>query len=315
MAEEPAPRALSLLPREEIDYSRMGVSAFVNDQRFGTISEQFLEVRDSLKLRYVRVLFGWNDDVQPSPDSSVDYSFYKDIARNIPQGVQALVIITGAPSWMADPANWSNGDPRLTFHREFLKPTIRKFRRNRKIRAFQVWNEPNIDLPESSYLDVKDSPEHYIELLRRSYRYIKRRAKGKEVVSAATTSIIQNYPETLQYNEALYSLGAEDYLDIWGVHIYGTSVERFLLPGGPTDFLNQLSKPIWVTESGRQGVNEQLNYVERVWPYLRSIVPGIDRLYFYQFTEGSSDASNTFGLKNLTVGSNLSDLYIHLRDR
>jgi hypothetical protein len=78
--------------------------------------------------------------------------------------------------------------------------------------------------------------------------------------------------------------------------------------------MNQINKPIWITESGAQGINSQLAYGQRTWPLLRETVAKIARIYIYQFTE-STDAQTTYGLKNLTPGLTVSDLYINLRDR
>jgi len=72
--------------------------------------------------------------------------------------------------------------------------------------------------------------------------------KKQKVIGAATTVILQNFPETLQYNESLAAAGIEQYLDIFGLNIYGSGVERFYFV--IEDFLESLTKPIWVTESG-----------------------------------------------------------------
>ena len=68
-----------------------------------------------------------------------------------------------------------------------------------------------------------------------------------------------------------------------------------------------------VTESGRRGFNNQLAYGERTWPFLRKELGNIDRIFQYRFTD-PQDSDKTEGLRNLTPGEELSDLYIHLRD-
>jgi hypothetical protein len=108
--------------------------------------------------------------------------------------------------------------------------------------------------------------------------------------------------------------GAQVFLDRWAVHYYGRQFENVRRDGGVSDFLNGLSTPIWVTESGAQGVNEQLKYGEEVWPFLREEIPSIERIYIYQFAE-ATPADVTYGLRNLTPGLELSDLYISFRDR
>jgi hypothetical protein len=108
--------------------------------------------------------------------------------------------------------------------------------------------------------------------------------------------------------------GALNFTDVYAIHFYGKSVERVILPGGVSSFVNTIQKPIWVTETGAQGVNKQREYAERIFPFLKKNMPGIARIYIYQYTESSS-ANTTYGLRNLTPGATVSDLYINLRDR
>lgn len=312
-AEEPRVAA-SLLPRKTIDTRKLGINAFVNDPRFGTVQSQMNEVKNTLRLKFVRVLFAWSNEVQPTPGSRPDYSFYDDIARNIPRGSDALVILTGMPDWMSDPRNWIDGDPRKTILQRWIRPTIRRYRSHSRIVGWQFWNEPNdTGNPHNSVLEFSSSPARYVEFLRESARAARRLARKKKIVGAATTAIAQNFPDTLEYNQALVAAGVERIVDVFGVHYYGTRLEVLLL-GGAADFLRSIRRPIWITESGEKGTLNQREYAETMWPYLLQEVPRIRRIYQYQFTE-ATPAETTWGLKNLTPGSTVSDLYIYLRDR
>jgi hypothetical protein len=305
------PRLIEILPREELDRTKVALNAFANQPEFGTPSEQFREIRSTLGVKRVRLLFAWTEDVQPTPGSPINHSFNTELIRSLPKRVKALVVLANLPSWMSNSSNWLRGDPVLTFYRRWVKPNVRRYRRKRKIEGFQIFNEPNSsDFFENQILGTDVSPEKYRELLKKSYRFIKRRSQ-KKVVGAATTSLLQNFPETLEYNQTLIDLGIEDSLDVFAIHIYGSSVERYFL--GIDTFLKGLTKPIWVTESGRQGVDEQLNYVERVWPFLSDEVPSIERFYYYRFAE-VGDNQSTFGLKNTSIDSSLSDLYQYLKN-
>ncbi len=307
--------SLSLLPKKPLVRSKLGTNAFVNDGRFGSIRNQMREVKNTLKLRHIRVLFAWNDQVQSSPNIDPDFAFYDQIVRFIPSGVKALVIVTGTPSWMNSSANWTTGDPRGTWLELWLKKVVARYGKKRRIVGFEIINEPNWDSEESNTtLEILESPENYLEILRAAYAEVKKVAPKKLVIGAATTSINQNYPDTINYNKALRDLGAEGYLDVWAIHYYSTKLETVLLPGGVADYLESLGKPIWVTESGAKGTTSQLNYAQRVWPFLLGLDSKIKRIYQYQFTEDST-ADNTYGLRNLTPGRSVSDLYIHLRDK
>ncbi len=300
--------------RRTIDTTRLGINAFANDSRFGSISAQYREVRDVLGLRFVRVLFGWNSAVQPSPGSSPDFSFYDEIMDAIPNGVDALIIVNGLPDWMSNSANWINGDPRETFHELWVKPVVSRYGGRGRVIGFQIWNEPNMTSnPENGILGFADAA-NYVEVVARASNYINDTAPSKRVVNAATTAINQNFPETLDYNRAMRDAGMIDMIDVYAFHYYGMQFENVIQSGGVADYLNSVSRPLWISESGAQGVNSQLEYGETVWPFLREKIPGITRIYVYQFTEGVGP-NDSFGLKNASVDAPVTDLYVHLSDR
>ena len=300
-----------------INKKTLGVNAFVNDPSFGTISQQFQEVQDTLGLNYVRVLFNWNDQVQPTPESSQNFSFYDSILNDLPAGMDALIIINGIPSWMSDSSNWIDGDPRKTFVELWFKPVISRYSTNTKVVGWEVWNEPNDDNnPQNVTLGINASnttgAQNFTALLEDAFTASREITPNVKVVSAATTSINQNYPNTLNYGKAMKAAGAEGFCDIWGVHYYGTEYDHIILPGGVGDFLNSLSIPIWLTESGAKGVNNQLNYVSETWSILYDTIKNIERTYYYQFSE-ATPPSTTYGLRNLGPGQEYSDLYLYLK--
>lgn len=302
-------------PRQPIPYSLLGVNAFANESRFGTVRAQLREVKSTLGIKKVRVLFAWNDQVQPTPNSKPNFTLYDQIVNSLPAGTQALVILTGAPSWMKDPKNWFGGNPRATFAELWVKKVATRYAKKGRVVAFQIWNEPNNpDFKENVTIDVLTKPENFVELVAFANTAVKTVAPRKLVVSGATTAIAQNFPSTLDYNKALVTGGLLSFIDIYAIHFYGKSIERVLLPGGVASFVNSLTKPVWVTETGAQGVNNQLEYAERIFAFLTANMPGIVRLYIYQFTE-STPAATTYGLRNLTPGASVSDLYLNLRDR
>lgn len=301
--------------RKTIDTTRLGVNAFFNDARFGSISDQAQEVRNTLGLRYVRVLFAWNDQVQPSPDAAINFSFYDAILAAIPSDTQVLVVLTDVPSWMSNQAHWIGGNPRITVAERWIRRAIARYRENGKIVGWQIWNEPNNpSFAENTTIGVVDNPENYVELLAASQSIAKDLTPNKLVLNAATTAINQNFPDTLRYNRAMRDAGARELVDVWAMHYYGRQFENVVRSGGVEDFIDGLNLPVWVTESGAQGVNSQLAYGEQVWPYLIEKMPSIERIFIYQFTD-ATPADVTYGLRNLTPGLTVSDLYVHLRDR
>jgi hypothetical protein len=314
---EISPRSLEdlLIPRRPLPYSLLAINAFVNEPRFGSIRSQFREVNSTLGIKKVRVLLVWNDQAQPTPDATPSFGFSDQILNSLPVGTEALVIITGVPSWMKNSKNWIGGNPRATFAELWVKKVVSRYAKKGRVTAFQIWNEPNNpDFKENVTLDVLTKPENYVELLALSYNAVKSVAPRKLVVSGATTAIAQNFPATLNYNKSMVKAGALSFADIYAIHYYGKSIERVLLPGGVAEFVNSLTKPVWVTETGAQGVNKQLEYAERIFAFLKAKMPRIARIYIYQFTE-STPAATTYGLRNATPGASVSDLYINLRNR
>ncbi len=301
--------------REEIDRSRMGVNAFGNKRAFGSACQQYREVRNTLGLRYLRILINWNDGVQPAPAATPDFSFYDELINCIPAGADALLVVNGLPSWMRDSSNWGGANVRIAFVEQWFRKVFRRYQSRGNVIAFQVWNEPNYSPnPENNVLDVLSSPENYVEMLAAAYSVARDINSSKRIVNAATTAIAQNYKSTLNYNKAMRDAGIENFVDIFAIHYYGTNFERVVSPDdGIADFLNGLSRPIWITESGKQGATQQLEYVETVWPYLRDKVSGIDRIYYYQFAS-EEGAESAFGLKNLSGDQPVSDLYSYLQE-
>ncbi|NDC38957.1 MAG: hypothetical protein EBZ48_13055 [Proteobacteria bacterium] len=215
---------------------------------------------------------------------------------------------------MRSSANWIDGNPRTTFAERWVRPVVNRYRSNGRIVGWEIWNEPNTSGEENQTMGFVSNPANYVEMLARSFSLSRDLAPSKLVLNAATSAINQSYPDNLNYNRGMRDASALSFTDRWNVHYYGKQYENVVRNGGVADFLNGLPKPIWVTESGIQGVNKQLEYAERVWPFLMDEIPGIERIYQYQFTESTAPA-NSFGLKNLSADFPVSDLYIHLRDR
>lgn len=300
--------AQGLPTKKPLVKSTLGVNAFVNDQQFGSIKSQLKEVRKKLKLKRVRFLFAWTDAVQPTRNSTPNFSFYDDIVAAIPKGVKAMVVLSSLPSWMSDSSNWIDNDPRKTFVELWVRKVAERYANKARVVGWQIWNEPNADISDNDTLQVENSPANYADMLQMGFNAVREEAPADLVISAATTAINQNWPETLDYAQDLKDAGLESYCDVVGVHVYGTHYEVFLL-GGVEDYLNSIDKPIWVTESGKQGLNKQLSYATKMWPWLLELVPGIKYIYQYQFTE-DTPSSSTFGMRNL---SGYSDLYTYLK--
>ena len=301
--------------RETIDVSRVGLNNFFVDPQFGSIDQQYAEIRNTLGIRSIRILLAWTDGVQPNPNSSAFYGFYDDILDSVPPGVDIIVVLAHTPNWMFDSNNWIGGNPTTTWIERWLKPTVTRYRNAPGIIGFEVWNEPDLTVVPSDIVLGLEDADTYFAMLQAGSDAIRSIAPGKLVLNAATQSIQQNFPTTLNYNRRLRDLGAENLVDVWNVHYYGRQFENIITGNGVADFLNSIPRPIWITESGEDGPDQQLAYVETAWPFLRDEIPSIDRIYYYQFGETVTPLELNFGLRTPDPNFPVSDLYVHLRDR
>ena len=300
--------------QEELDRSRLGINNFFLRPEFGSICQQFLELRDTLGLRFVRVLMAWTDDVQPTPGSTPNFGFFDDIIDCIPSGVDVLVVAAHTPNWMSDASNWtSGGNPRATWVDRWLRVIVERYAGRPGIVGWEVWNEPDLTVVPSDSVLGLEAPENYFELLSFASTVLRNIDPARLIVIAATESIQQDFPNTLNYNRTLRDLGAGSLVDVWNIHYYGEQFERVVQGGGVADFLNSLGMLIWITETGEQGPNQQKSYVRTTIPFLREKIPGIDRVYIYRYGD-NAPADLNFGIRTTDPAFPVSDLYIHLRD-
>ena len=300
--------------RKPIDRSTVAVNNFFVNPEFGSIQGQFADIVGNLKITRIRLLFAWTDGVQPSPGSSLNYSFYDSIISQVPPGVQVVLVLAHTPSWMTNSANWtSGGNPRTTFVDRWVTPTVKRYANVAGVEAYEVFNEPDaITVASDAALGLTD-PANYVEMMAYAYNRIHDNDSNALAVMAASQSIQQSFPTNLNYNKAMRDAGIENVTDVYNVHYYGTRFESVVTDNGVADFLNSISKPIWVTETGEQGPNEQLAYVETAWPFLTEKVPGIQRFYYYLYADTAPAASN-YGLRTTDAQFPVSDLYVYLRD-
>lgn len=306
--------ALDPPSRKPIDTTIMGVNAFFVNDGFGTIDDQFADIKSKIRLRYVRILLAWTDGVQPTPTSPLNFSFYDQILNRIPPGVEVNIVLAHTPTWMTNPANWIDGNPRTTYAETWVREVAKRYSVNGRVTSIEVWNEPDLTVvPSDTALGLED-PGNYFELVSKSAAEVRRNSGGKLVVMGATRSIQQDFPNTIRYNQKLRDLGIENVIDVYNFHFYGKTYESVVTQNGAADFLNSIRLPIWLTESGAQGPNNQLAYVEEVWPFLKEKVPGIQRFYYYEYTS-SFPPEQSYGLRLTDPVTPVSDLYVFLRDR
>lgn len=298
--------------RKQIPLGRLGLNAFFNDERFGSVRSQVNDVTQNLKFRKLRLLLRWDDNAHPVPGLEPNFAFLDTVLSKIPRGTEILLVTTGIPSWMRDPQNWYNNNPRESFIRFWLNPLLDEISKYDIVKAIQVWNEPNDRSAIENSVMGFNSPSNYYEMLVLAKDLFEKKRIRKELINAATTAINQKSNDALEYNKRLISLGAHNLVDKWAIHFYGKQFDRVFTRGGVKDVLSRTRKAIIITESGEKGINKQLDYAERVWPFLIESLGNIELIYIYTYTE-DAPAESTYGLRNLSKNP-FSDLYLKLLD-
>jgi hypothetical protein len=289
--------------KKDIDKSYLGINCFFNVPELGTMEEQAQDIEE-MGIEHVRILVLFDDDTQPSKMDELNLNFETDILNSLQENQKALLVISGAPSWI------HMEDNKTRYFVRFCKLVMREFAEHPKVLGYQIGNEPNSRTFSDNVFYGFLSPEIYIKTLAEVYKVGKDINSEKLILMAASTSIVQNYRETIEYNERLFELGIEKFTDYYCIHYYGDrSFVNLLRPGGALRFLRRISKKILVTEVGERSFNNHIDYAKIVIPYLIKKAPNIERFYWYQY-DGFGD-TETFGLRN--ANGALSRLYAYLK--
>ena len=292
------------LKSKRIDVSKLGVNSFYNDGRFGSIQGQANEIHNSLKIKYQRCLYVWNDKTQKTPGADINFGHIEKVVQSQPADAKILIVVGGVPSWAAN-----NGPNAYT---EMFRQLCMKFKDEPRVEGYQVWNEPDMDsVPDNHQMGFIDSPTTYFNMLGECYKISKMVNPDKIITNAATRSITQDYPNALDYNKKLVNLGIQEIVDVYSIHFYGDQYERLFRPNGVLQFLNSLEKRIWITEGGIEGL-DQLSYCSKTFPFLLQKIKKADRIYHYIYHE-ASDSQIQFGMKVFINGElDVSDLFVWL---
>jgi Beta-galactosidase len=209
----------------------------------------------------IRQTFHWDRiETAPGQYDFAEYDAYMtDLAR---AGMQVLPILFTPPEFRAPrgpnrgtypperPADMAAFARRLALR---YGPEGEFWRANpelqaRPIRAWQVWNEPNLPV----YWPAGPDPAAYTELLSVVSEAIHRADPDAAVVSAGLSESTQGIPFR-EYVEGMFEAGAGEALDVFALHAFARdsagSVAAAELTAGLLDELGS-SPSIWVTEVG-----------------------------------------------------------------
>lgn len=272
----------------------------------GNAGSQAADIRFTLRLQHVRTTFFFDESFLASEASSPDFSRFDEIVNALPDGLDLLPILAYAPQWLANRADW-----KTVFVNRYVIPVVERYANRPRIAGWEIWNEPNnfCNGGGSTPAGVLDcTADDYVDLVKLVSPVIRARTSAP-IVGAASLPINTNFPNNLDFNRRMVSLGILPFIDVYNFHWYSEQLERLAL--GIKDFLDGTGKPLWCTESGIQGSTRQLGFAQDVFPTLDQNLGRLDRIYIFTYFDNQPPDS-AFGL--VANNGNESDLYQFLRD-
>jgi len=246
--------ALALYLRPEPDPMGYGMHTLHGD------SEELTLIHEA-GFDWVVQLFSWRQIARwrglydwERPDAVVRGSEY--------YGLNLVVRLDQHPHW-ARAQSALNGPPDdLTDYGDFVHEIASRYKG--RIKAYVIWNEPNLALEWGGH---RPDPAAYVEMLKVACTRIKQADPNALVISAGLAPTNDQTEKALDdrlYLQAMYELGAKEYFDVLGAHVYGFGHPPDD-PHGAHQGLNlariqdlreimvaygDRGKPVWVTELG-----------------------------------------------------------------
>jgi hypothetical protein len=279
-------RPLQLAPESSMPYTGtnpFGVSTFLEQEADEANVRRSLEMIQAAGFGWIRQQFPWEDieidgkgdfeDRRTVPYKSAWLKYDRIVELASEYGIQILARLDAPPKWSrADRSEDGTFAPpdNLEDYGDFVEAVLRRYKG--RIRAIQVWNEPNI-YPE--WGNRPPDPEGYVELLKVAYRRAKAVDPDVIVLSAPLAPTLDRTDRALRdldYLERMYAAGARDYFDVLGAIAYGlgtgptnrrviwhqTNFPRVELLRDMMVRHGDAAKPIWIVEFGWDAVPAEM---------------------------------------------------------
>jgi GH35 family endo-1,4-beta-xylanase len=249
----------------------IGVNVFLEHEGSLEARRRSFEVLRAAGVGWVRQQFAWKEIERDAKGDFLDrkwnrsawdsYDEIVELART--HDVQIIARVDTSPAWSRPGADWDRTPPeRDEDLGDFLFALASRYRG--RIRAYQVWNEPNLAV---EWGQKAPDPAAYARLLRVAYARIKQADPDAIVLTAAMAPTIEESDRALNellYLQQLYDAGAAGSFDVLAVQAYGLRSgpdDRRLSDGdvnlSRTTLVRELmvrngdgGHPIWATEMG-----------------------------------------------------------------
>ena len=225
----PPTPAFASWPRARSASPEYGIQAFLY-WRYESADRDIKLIQD-MGFTWVKQAIAWRD-IEGIEKGAYDWNRTDRLVRAVRRAkVNLMVRIDHQPFWSQSPGvePLENAPPEnLQDYGDFCHAMAKRYRG--KIRAYQVWNEPNLAREWGNQLP---DPARYVELLQVCYLGIKTADPEALVISAGMAPTGSGLPEAMpdaQFVEKMYQAGAAPYFDLLGVHAAGYQEPPETLP-------------------------------------------------------------------------------------
>ena len=254
-----------------VDRPAIGMNVFLEQEVDPARRRRSLQLLRDAGVSVIRQQLPWEQIEYDSKGVYDDTKFggsnwdeYDDIVATARElGIDVIFRVDTTPRWALPPGSTDGLSPPVRYedYWDFLQVVAERYRG--KVRAYQVWNEPNLHI---EWGRQPPDPAGYARLLRGAYQRIKAADPSATVVAASLSPTLTENNEAqneLLYLQGLYDAGFANSFDVMGVQAYG-------LRGGPDDpridredvtfsrparlrevmLRNNDTRPVWATEMG-----------------------------------------------------------------
>ena len=177
------------------------------------------------------------------------------------------------------------------------------------VRHFEIWNEPNLNIPTAPFWPPGPNAAEYFEVLKVAYAACKSADPSVTVLGCATSPLDE--PETSEkipgdvFIQRVFDLGGAAYMDAVSFHQYPVNQKpEDWLPAHCAHVRTSMGatpRPMWITETGQHtasapaygGVSESIQAQYMVRAYLVGrIEPGLERISWYDLIDDCADGTN-----------------------
>lgn len=250
----------------------IGANVFLEQEVESAKRRRSLELLKAAGVGWVRQQLPWEQVEPVAKGEYVDPKFghstwekFDDIVNLADElEIELILRLDTSPRWALPPDSFDGLGPPMHFedYWDFVEAVARRYQG--RVRAYQVWNEPNLDI---EWGRKPPDPAAYTRLLAGAAERIRRADPQALVLMAALSPTLTESDEALNeliYLQRLYDAGAQAHFDVLAVQAYG-------LRGGPDDprvdrddvtfsrptLVREVmvrngdgAKPMWATEMG-----------------------------------------------------------------